>query len=240
LQAYRAALKKYLKKIFRLLLILLAALFFSSFCYTLYLRWFPPFTTPLMLMRVTGKSDPQYQISGISSQWINYSRLSSNMKLAVITSEDQRFSTHSGFDYEAIEKAIKHNRRSKRVRGASTISQQVAKNVFLWPGRSYLRKGLEVYFTVMIEALWPKERILEMYLNVIETGNGVFGVQAAARKYFHEDASALSPAQAALIAAVLPNPRLYNAAKPSSYIRHKQAWIQREMKEIGKEYLDEL
>jgi monofunctional glycosyltransferase len=155
------------------------------------------------------------------------------MPLAVISSEDQRFMTHSGFAWKAIQKAIESNKKGKRVKGASTISQQTAKNVFLWPGRNYVRKGLEAWFTVLIETLWTKERIIEVYLNVAEMGNGVFGAEAAAKQCFGRSALTLSPAQAALITATLPAPRRFNCASPSAYVRGRQQWVLRQMRNVG-------
>lgn len=155
---------------------------------------------------------------GLTRDYVSWNDISPNMKLAVIASEDQLFPFHKGFDVESIRKAMDKNKKSSRVRGASTISQQVAKNVFLWQGRSWLRKGLEVYFTFMIEFVWGKKRILEVYLNVAETGRGVFGVEAAARKYFKKPASKLTKAEAAMIAASLPNPRRYTVSPLSNYV----------------------
>ena len=155
------------------------------------------------------------------------------MPLAVISSEDQRFMTHHGFSWKAIEKAMEGNAKGKRVKGASTISQQTAKNVFLWPGRNYVRKGLEAWFTVLIELLWTKERILEVYLNVAEMGPGVFGVEAAAQHCFGRPASKLVPAQAALITATLPAPRRFRCDRPSGYIAGRQQWILRQMRNVG-------
>ncbi|MBK8499521.1 MAG: monofunctional biosynthetic peptidoglycan transglycosylase [Flavobacteriales bacterium] len=155
------------------------------------------------------------------------------MPLAVISSEDQRFMTHNGFSWKAIEKALKNNKKGRRVKGASTISQQTAKNVFLWPGRNYVRKGMEVWFTVLIEALWSKERILEVYLNVAEMGKGVFGAEAAAQQCFGRPALKLSSAQAALITATLPSPRRFNCSSPSAYVRGRQQWVQRQMRNVG-------
>jgi len=155
-------------------------------------------------------------------------------RLAVIASEDQLFADHNGFDWKSIEKAQKYNERHKgrRVKGASTISQQTAKNVFLFPARSWIRKGFEVYFTFLIEVCWSKHRIMEMYLNVIETGNGIYGVEAAAQEYFHKPAKKLSNREAALIAAVLPNPLKWSPAKPTSFILQKQAWILNSMSAV--------
>lgn len=155
------------------------------------------------------------------------------MPLAVISSEDQRFMTHNGFSWKAIEKAMESNKKGKRVKGASTISQQTAKNVFLWPGRNYVRKGLEAWYTVLIEALWTKERILEVYLNVAEMGKGVFGAEAAAQRCFGRPALKLSSAQAALITATLPSPRRFNCSSPSAYVRGRQQWVQRQMRNVG-------
>jgi monofunctional biosynthetic peptidoglycan transglycosylase len=234
-------LKSWLKKIFRVLLYALLLFFITSFAYALYLRWFPPFTTPTIVMRALESKDSTKSWHGIDSRWRSYEGISDNLKLAVIASEDQAFPTHYGFDYEAIQKAMKHNFRSKRIRGGSTISQQVAKNVFLWQGRSWLRKGLEVYFTLLIETVWNKKRILQMYLNIAETGNGIFGAEAASERYFHKPAKDLSAQQAALIAAILPNPREYNAIKPSGFIKRKQARILRAMQGIGGvKYLQQL
>ena len=156
-----------------------------------------------------------------------------NLPLSVIASEDQRFMTHSGFSWEAMRKAMDRNKKSKRVRGGSTISQQTAKNVFLWPGRNYLRKGMEAWFTVLIEILWTKERILEVYLNVAEMGKGVFGAEAAARNCFGTTAARLSKAQCALITATLPSPRRFNCARPSGYVQGRQQWVLRQMRNVG-------
>lgn len=155
------------------------------------------------------------------------------MPLAVISSEDQRFMTHNGFSWAAIEKAMASNKKGKRVKGASTISQQTAKNVFLWPGRNYLRKGMEAWFTVLIESIWSKERIIEVYLNVAEMGKGVFGAEAAAQRCFGRSASKLTPAQAALITATLPAPRRFNCARPSAYVQGRQQWVLRQMRNVG-------
>jgi monofunctional biosynthetic peptidoglycan transglycosylase len=155
------------------------------------------------------------------------------MKVAVIASEDQTFPSHHGFDLKSINNALEERESGKRVRGASTISQQVAKNLFLWPGKSWIRKGLEAWFTVLIETLWPKHRILEVHLNVAELGRGIYGVGAAAKIYFHKPASRLNANEAALLAAVLPNPIRLKAAAPSPYVRSRQAWILGQMRGLG-------
>lgn len=165
--------------------------------------------------------------------WVPLSKISPAMPLAVIAAEDQKFFDHFGFDIEAMEKAMAHNDRSKRVRGASTISQQTAKNVFLWPGRNFVRKGLEAWFTLLMETLWSKNRIVEMYLNVAETGKGRFGVESTAQHCFKRPAAKLADAQAALIAAVLPAPRRFNACSPSAFVQRRQAWILRQMRQLG-------
>jgi monofunctional biosynthetic peptidoglycan transglycosylase len=169
-----------------------------------------------------------------SHDWEPLENISVNLQKAVIASEDGTFLIHSGFDFRAMQKAYKSNERGRRIKGGSTISQQTAKNVFLWQGRSYLRKGLEAYFTVLIELIWGKERIMEVYLNSIEMGNGVYGAQAAAEHWYRKDAANLTPKQAAGIAAILPNPRKYTATSSSSYINNRKAKILRVMKHLGK------
>jgi monofunctional glycosyltransferase len=164
---------------------------------------------------------------------VDLEEIARSMPLSVIASEDQRFMTHHGFSWEAMRKALERNKGAKRIKGGSTISQQTAKNVFLWPGRTYLRKGLEAWFTVLIETLWTKERILEVYLNVAEMGKGVFGAEAAAQRCFNRPASKLSREQAALITATLPAPRRFNCASPSGYIRGRQQWVLRQMYNVG-------
>lgn len=170
---------------------------------------------------------------GIERTVTDWSAISRNLPLAVMASEDQRFMFHSGFSWEAMRKAMERNKKGRRIRGGSTISQQTAKNVFLWPGRTYLRKGLEAWFTVLIELLWTKERILEVYLNVAEMGKGVFGAEAAAQHCFDRPAARLTAAQAALITATLPAPRRFSCTSPSGYIRGRQQWVLRQMRNIG-------
>lgn len=166
-------------------------------------------------------------------QWVALAAISPQAGLAVIAAEDQRFGDHAGFDFEAIRKALQHNAAGGRVRGASTISQQTAKNLFLWSGRSYVRKGLEAYFTVLIELLWPKQRILEVYLNVAQFGDNVYGVQAAAQAFFSKDAAGLTRREAATLAAVLPNPRRFRADRPSPYIERRATQIEAQMRALG-------
>ena len=179
---------------------------------------------------------------GLQRDYVSFNEMSPEIKLAVMASEDQLFPEHNGFDIKAIKKAISFNKKhSTKVRGASTISQQVAKNVFLWQGKSMVRKGLEVYFTFMIEKIWSKNRILETYLNVAEMGKGVFGVQAAAKVYFNKDAKNLTRAEAAMIAAVLPNPKVYTIKPLSNYTAHRYKDIMRQMDNLdGDEDMEEL
>ena len=169
----------------------------------------------------------------IEKEWLDNDEISDNLKKAAIAGEDVNFLNHWGFDFKAMEKAYEKNQKGKRIIGGSTISQQTAKNVFLWQCRSYIRKGFEVYFTALIELLWGKKRILEVYLNVIETGDGIYGSEAAAQKFFHKSARSLSRQQASLLVAVLPNPLRWSPAKPTSYIYYKQGLILRNMRRLG-------
>lgn len=216
--------KKLLTKILKILIVFVAISFLS----VLLFRWIPVPVTPLMLVRCA-----EQKLSGnsmkLKKDWVSIDKINNTLQLAVVCSEDQNFLNHHGFDFEAIEKAIDFNKNHKRKRGASTISQQTAKNVFLWPGRSWIRKGFEVYFTFLIELLWSKERIMEMYLNVIEMGNGVYGAEAAAKTFFHIPASNLSASQSALLAAVLPNPRKFSVSHPTHYIVSRQHWVLEQM-----------
>jgi monofunctional glycosyltransferase len=193
-------------------------LFFFQLFYLLLLKWVnPPVTLTQLGSVITG--------DGLKRDYVAMKDISPYAKLAVICSEDQLFPDHDGFDFKNIEKAIKHNQKSKSLHGASTISQQVAKNVFLWQGRSWLRKGLEVYFTFMIELVWGKKRILEMYLNVSEMGKGVYGIEAAAHYYYNKPAKGLTRWEAARIAACLPNPKIYTIKPLSNHVANRSAWV---------------
>jgi monofunctional glycosyltransferase len=197
------------------------------------LRWInPPFTAFMAEAQTAAWADRDANYQTRHS-WVDLDRISPNLPLAVVASEDQKFPEHWGFDVAAIEKAYALNQHSHRVRGASTISQQVAKNLFLWSGRSFIRKGLEAYFTVLIEALWPKRRILEVYLNIAEFGPGTYGAEAAAQRYFHKPASRLTRGDAAVLAAVLPNPQRLSAAAPSRYVLDRRDWILGQMQGLG-------
>ena len=197
------------------------------------LRFMPVYFTPLMFIRV-GQQITSGESIKLKHHWVNIDEMAKDMPLAVMSSEDQRFLMHHGFDFDAIQQAAKENREGKRKRGASTISQQTAKNVFLWPGRTWLRKGLETYFTFLIEALWSKQRIMEVYLNSIEMGNGIYGAEAVAQEHFGCKASQLTRKQCALIAATLPNPRKFNSAAPSPYMKKRQRRIVKEMNYMEK------
>lgn len=200
-----------------------------SWAITLIYKVLPVPATPLMFIRSIEQARDSQRDVRWKRDWVSFKQLSPHLQLAVICAEDQRFLDHSGFDIQAIEKAYKHNQRSKRKRGASTISQQTAKNVFLWPKRSWLRKGLEVYFTFLVETCWSKKRIMTVYLNNIEFGDGIYGAEAAAQHFFKKSARNLSRQEAALLAAVLPNPLRYSAARPSAWLRSRQQWILRQM-----------
>ncbi|REJ81187.1 MAG: monofunctional biosynthetic peptidoglycan transglycosylase [Bacteroidetes bacterium] len=215
-----------MKKVFRFFLkSVLWFIAFSVFSVILF-RFVPIPVTPLMIIRSSQQIFSGRELM-LEKDWQPLEKISAAMPLAVISAEDQRFEEHYGFDFEAIEKARKHNMKNKgkKIKGASTISQQTAKNVFLWPARSWVRKGFEVYFTFLIEIFWSKKRIMEVYLNVIETGDGVYGVEAASQRYFNKPASKLTNREAALIAAVLPNPRKWSPAKPTPYIQKKAGRI---------------
>jgi monofunctional biosynthetic peptidoglycan transglycosylase len=205
------------------------------------LRWINPPVTAFIAEAQTAAWSNRDANYVYRHSWVDLDRISPNLPLAVVASEDQKFPEHWGFDVPAIEKAYALNQHSHRVHGASTISQQVAKNLFLWSGRSYFRKGLEAYFTILIEALWPKRRILEVYLNIAEFGYGTYGAEAAAQRFFHKPASRLSRGDSAVLAAVLPNPERYSAAAPSRYVQLRREWILSQMQAVGgPEMLDEI
>lgn len=203
--------------------------FILSIVSVLLFRFIPLPITPTMLYFLGEQALDSKRDIVLKKDWESLSNISPNMRLAVIGSEDQLFYDHFGFDLTAIKKAIRNNEKGRRLKGGSTISQQTAKNAFLLPHRNYFRKGLEAYFTLLIELLWSKERIIEVYLNVIEFGNGIYGAEAASQQYFKKPASKLTRGEAALLAAVLPNPIRYRVDKPSSYILRRKNWIKRQM-----------
>jgi len=219
-------------------LIWAVVIFFSStVLITLAYKVVPVFVTPLMVIRLFQQSGDDEKLV-VHHKWVSLKKISKDLPQAVVASEDNLFLEHNGFDYKAIQKAIEDNKTRKVPRGASTISQQTAKNVFLWPGHSYFRKGLEVYFTFLIELLWGKERIMEVYLNSIEMGRGIYGAEAVARYHFQTTAAKLSRRQCATIAATLPNPRKFNSAKPSPYILKRTSQILSLMDKIGRVNFD--
>ena len=199
----------------------------------LLLRWIPPPSSAFMLearIEALRAGDKAYRTD---YHWVSLEHISPQAALAVIASEDQTFPFNYGFDFHSIRKAVRAAERGRRLRGASTISQQVARNLFLWPGRSFVRKGIEAYFTVLLETFWPKERILEVYLNVAQFGRGIYGVEAAARRFYREPAVHLTASQAALLAAVLPDPVHWHVERPSGFVLWKQRWILGQMRNLG-------
>jgi monofunctional biosynthetic peptidoglycan transglycosylase len=221
-----------LKKIGRFILRFVIGFFVLSIGSTIAFRWVPVPVTPLMLIRCV-----QQPLAGkpmrLYKKWMPLDKISPNLQLAVVCSEDQNFISHMGFDVKAIQEDIEYNKTHKDKRGASTISQQTAKNVFLWPSRSFIRKGLEVYFTFLIELFWSKERIMEVYLNVIEMGDGVYGAEAASQTYFKKHAKDLQPSQAAAIASILPGPLIYKLSNPPYFVAARQRWILLQMANFG-------
>ena len=215
-----------LSRIWRIIKRTFLILFIAQFVYIIILKWVDP---PITLTQLGSL----ISCDGLNRDYVDYDSISYNLKLAVISSEDQIFPDHSGFDWKSIEKAMKYNQRKpNRIRGASTISQQVAKNVFLWQGRAWIRKGLEMYFTKMIEWIWGKRRILVVYLKVNEMRNGEYAAEAAARKYFNKPAKNLTRREAAMIAACLPNPKLYTVKPAAPYVTVKSAWILKQMNNL--------
>lgn len=218
-----------MKRFFKIIFRIIGWLFLLTLLLVVLFKWVPVPFTPLMGIRYLENPNEE-----INHRWVPLEEISPNLQLAVVASEDQNFLNHNGFDYEAIKKAIEENKTRGRSRGASTISQQTAKNLFLWPDSNWFRKGLEVYFTFLIEMIWSKERILEVYLNSIEMGKGVYGVEAASQFWFGKSAKNLSTSEAAAIAAILPNPQQYSANPASNYVQQRKNWIQRQMQNIGR------
>ena len=221
---------KLLKKVIRWIVV---AFFASTILSVVALRFLPVYFTPLMFMRCFEQIGEGKSLK-MKHHWVPLEKISSSLPMAVMASEDAKFLEHHGFDFQAIEHAAERNRKhpEKRKLGASTISQQTAKNVFLWPGRSWVRKGFEVYFTGLIELMWSKQRIMEVYLNSIEMGDGIYGADAVAEEHFNTTAENLTKAQSALIAATLPNPRKFSSKNPSAYMLKRQARIMREMRYV--------
>jgi len=218
--------KDFLKRLWKWSKRIFLWLFILQFVYIVLLKWVdPPITMTQFMSWVSGH--------GLKRDYVSRNNISYEAKLAVIASEDQLFPDHNGFDWKSIKKAMEYNEKKPgRIRGGSTISQQVAKNVFLWQGRSYIRKGLETYFTFMIELLWSKERILEMYLNVAETGDGIFGIEAAAQSYFNKPAKSLTRRESSMIAACLPSPKRYKVKPASAYVQRRSPQIIQQMNNL--------
>jgi monofunctional glycosyltransferase len=222
-----------LRKLLRWIFGLLLTGMLLSIAAVLLMRWWPPVTSAFMLearLEALAGGDFSFHLHHV---WVDRERISPNVQLAVIASEDQKFPFHHGFDVGAIQDAVREQEEGVRSRGASTISQQTAKNLFLWNGHSYVRKGVEAWFTVLLELLWPKSRILEVYLNSAQFGPDVYGIEAAAQLYFHKHAAALSRGEAAQLAAVLPNPVKLHADRPSAYVAGRRQWILGQMRDLG-------
>lgn len=219
---------------------LLAALLGVTVVPVLLLAVVPAWTSSFMIGYQIDRLTADKPLPALAHDWVSWDQIAPAAKIAVIAAEDQRFAEHFGFDLEAIEKAVQHNRNHRRKRGASTISQQVAKNLFLWSGRSWTRKALEVGYTLLIESLWSKQRVLEVYLNVAEFGPGVYGVEAASQKFFRKPAAKLTYPEAALLAAVLPNPKRMRVSAPSTYVQQRASWILGQMYHLGPSVVDKL
>tara|TARA_R110002033_G_scaffold32024_5_gene69318 strand:- start:5529 stop:6242 length:714 start_codon:yes stop_codon:yes gene_type:complete len=222
---------KLIKRLFRFLFKILFWLVVFSVAIVFLFKWVPVPLTPLMLIRNVEQTDANKK--GWEHKWVSIETISINLQKAVICSEDQFFLNHNGFDIKAIERAYENNKKGKKQKGASTISQQTSKNVFLWPDRSWLRKGLETYFTFLIELIWTKKRIMEVYLNSIEMGPGIYGAEAAAQYWFKKSASNLSKYEAAAIASILPSPLRYRANPATQYIEGRKSWIVNQMGYLG-------
>jgi len=224
---------KILKRVWKFIWKSMLWFFILSIGLTILYRFVPIPITPLMVIRLGEQAADEKKEMRLYKDWVPMSKISKNASQAVYGAEDQKFLDHYGFDLEAMQKAWKGNKKGKQIKGASTITQQTVKNVFLWPARSYVRKALEAYFTVLVELIWSKERIMEVYLNVIEMGEGIYGIEAAAQTYYNKPAAKLNRSQSAMIAAVLPNPRRWTPARPTPYIVRRQGWILRQMNNLS-------
>jgi monofunctional biosynthetic peptidoglycan transglycosylase len=222
-----------LRKWFRRFVLLGVAAVVVSVLQVLALRWIPPFGSAFMLGRQVESLFSGEFRAAVDYRWRPREQISSSLPIALVAAEDQKFPLHRGFDMQAIEKAMDHNARGRKVRGASTITQQLAKNLFLWQGRSWLRKGLEAWYTVLLETFLPKQRILELYANVAEFGDGVYGAEAASQRYFGKPASRLTLAESARLAAVLPAPKKYSVRQPGPYVLRRAHWIERQVRRLG-------
>lgn len=236
----KKSIKQKIFSIFKWILKFAIIFFISTVLLVFVMRWINPVTSSIMVQRqISGFLSGDFDL--VKYRWVNYDDVSKYVPIAFVAAEDQNFPNHFGFDFKQIEKALKENKRGKRIRGASTITQQVAKNLFLWEGKSFLRKGIEAYFTILIELLWDKKRILEVHINIVELGKDIFGVGVASLAYFKKPPGKLTISQAALLAAVLPNPIKYSVIKPSGYVRGRQNWIIRQINSLGgPEYLKDI
>ena len=221
------------RRLLRWITLAVVAWFVLGIVAVLLLRFAHPVTSAFMIERRVAAIFRGERDFSLRYRWTPWEQVSRQLPIALIAAEDQKFPFHHGFDIDAIQDALADAEEGDRLRGASTISQQVAKNLFLWNGRSFVRKGLEAYYTVLIEALWPKRRILEVYLNIAEFGDGIYGASAASERYFRTSPAQLDARQSALLAAVLPNPRRYHVDRPSSYVQQRAAWIQRQASQLG-------
>jgi monofunctional biosynthetic peptidoglycan transglycosylase len=225
--------RRRIRRLFSILVLCVVLLAVGSAGAVLAWRWMDPATTSFILQRKVSELIAGGDARDVEHHWVDWHAISPHMGIAVIASEDQRFAEHWGFDLDSIQDAIEERQSGGRMRGASTITQQVAKNLFLWSGRSWIRKGLEAYVAVLIELFWPKQRILEVYLNVAQFGDKTFGVGAASQRFFAKHASEIDAYEASLLAAVLPNPVRMQADDPSPYVRRRARWIRRQMQRLG-------
>jgi monofunctional glycosyltransferase len=232
--------KRIIKRVAKQAVWLTFGLFLISLVAVLFLRFVPPLYSAFMLERYCNGLFVSRGQSATAYHWADWKEISHHMALAAVAAEDQKFPEHFGFDFESIVQALEEIEEGGRLRGASTISQQVAKNLFLWKGKSFIRKGLEAYFTVLIEFMWPKRRILEVYLNVAEFGDGIYGVKAAAKKFFGKPPLGLTKKESALLAAVLPNPIRFKVADPSAYVKLRTMRIEKQMRNLGQSYLKDI
>ena len=221
------------RRLVRFVLIACAAWVVSSAALVLLLRFVPPATSAFMLERRIAAWRAGERNFTLRYHWVAWDKVSPELPIALVASEDQKFPQHHGFDVQAIQDAMEEADEGERLRGASTITQQTAKNLFLWGGRSFVRKGLEAYFTVLLELEWPKRRILEVYLNIAEFGDGVYGAEAAANQFFQKSAAQLTAHESALLAAVLPNPKKLHAERPSPYVQRHSEWTERQVRQLG-------
>ena len=225
--------RKFLRFIFLWLPLLFILISISQ---VLVLRWVDPFTSSFMIGRQVDAWLEKDWGFRVSYEWKDQDKLSRHLPIALVAAEDQKFPEHDGFDFEAMEKALENNKKNKKIKGGSTISQQVAKNLFCWNGRGfmrYLRKPFEAWYTLLIEIMWPKHRIIEVYANIAEFGDGVYGAESAAKRFFGKSAKNLTASESARLAAVLPNPKKYSAKNPSAYVQRRARWIQRQMRQLG-------